>query len=59
MSHCRKLKDWSGVEWSEIDGLCLGKISEAEFVAGGMEGLPSFEGYKDLGRESIVIYRID
>lgn len=29
-----------------------GKISEAEFLAGGREGLPSFEGYKDLGRES-------
>nr|XP_018264522.1 uncharacterized protein I303_02692 [Kwoniella dejecticola CBS 10117]OBR86680.1 hypothetical protein I303_02692 [Kwoniella dejecticola CBS 10117] len=26
-----------------------GKISLAEFIAGGTEGLPSFEGYKDLG----------
>ncbi|KAK6907154.1 hypothetical protein I203_101144 [Kwoniella mangroviensis CBS 8507] len=26
-----------------------GKISLAEFMAGGTEGLPSFEGYKDLG----------
>jgi hypothetical protein len=28
-----------------------GRVSEAEFLAGGREGLPSFEGFKDLGRE--------
>ena len=30
----------------------VGRVSEAEFLAGGREGLPSFEGFKDLGRES-------
>lgn len=28
------------------------RISLEEFLAGGNDGLPSFEGYKDLGRES-------
>lgn len=28
-----------------------GRISLEEFLAGGTEGLPSFEGYKDLGRK--------
>lgn len=27
------------------------RISLAEFLAGGNEGLPSFEGYSDLGRK--------
>lgn len=27
------------------------KVSLDEFLAGGNDGLPSFEGYKDLGRE--------
>ena len=28
------------------------RVSLEEFLTGGNEGLPSFEGYKDLGRES-------
>ena len=28
-----------------------GLISRQEFISAGPEGLPSFEGYKDLGRE--------
>lgn len=28
-----------------------GRISLEEFLAGGTGGLPSFEGYKDLGRK--------
>lgn len=36
-----------GIDWT-------GRISLAEFLAGGNEGLPSFEGYKDLGRKSTV-----
>lgn len=25
-------------------------------MAGGKEGLPSFEGYRDLGRELLIMY---
>lgn len=30
-----------------------GKISQEEYVKAGPDGLPSFEGYKDLGRECV------
>lgn len=37
--------------WSKGSADGVGKISMAEFEAGGKDGLPSFVGYKNLGRE--------